>query len=215
MCVLLPPANVVCEGYVFTHVCHSVHRGGMRGCSGGACVVAPRGVRGCSQGGHACLGGSMCGKGGCAWHRGVCMAKGVCVGHAWQRGCAWWRGACVAKGGVHGEGGACVVKGGMHGMHPPTIYGQSLCGRYASYWNAYLFKNEKTKVVMCSGKYGRFSWEGWGWVSRGGYHPTPTGPRQGTWDIHPNPKPHPVCCLTLGTASTRWIKIDRVLILIH
>ena len=24
----LPPANVVCEGYVFTHVCHSVHRGG-------------------------------------------------------------------------------------------------------------------------------------------------------------------------------------------
>ena len=24
----LPPANEVCEGYVFTHVCHSVHRGG-------------------------------------------------------------------------------------------------------------------------------------------------------------------------------------------
>ena len=24
---LLPPANEVCEGYVFTHVCHSVHRG--------------------------------------------------------------------------------------------------------------------------------------------------------------------------------------------
>ena len=23
---LLPPANVVCEGYVFTPVCHSVHR---------------------------------------------------------------------------------------------------------------------------------------------------------------------------------------------
>ena len=25
---LLPPANEVCEGYVFTYVCHSVHRGG-------------------------------------------------------------------------------------------------------------------------------------------------------------------------------------------
>ena len=37
---LLPPANEVCEGYVFTGVCHSVHRGGMHGCSGGACVVA-------------------------------------------------------------------------------------------------------------------------------------------------------------------------------
>ena len=29
----LPPANVVCEGYVFTPVCDSVNRGGMRGCS--------------------------------------------------------------------------------------------------------------------------------------------------------------------------------------
>ena len=42
---LLPPANEVCGGYVFTGVCHSVHRGGgMRGCTGGgfirgACVV--------------------------------------------------------------------------------------------------------------------------------------------------------------------------------
>ena len=26
--LLLPPANEVCEGYVFTCVCHSVHRGG-------------------------------------------------------------------------------------------------------------------------------------------------------------------------------------------
>ena len=32
---LLPPANEVYEGYVFTRVCHSVH--------GGACVVAPGG----------------------------------------------------------------------------------------------------------------------------------------------------------------------------
>ena len=53
----LPPANEVCEGYVFTGVClstgggvHGCSRGGMRGCSRGACVVAHRGgVHGCSQ----------------------------------------------------------------------------------------------------------------------------------------------------------------------
>ena len=28
----LPPANEVCEGYVFTPVCHSVHRGGLPQC---------------------------------------------------------------------------------------------------------------------------------------------------------------------------------------
>ena len=54
----LPPANVVCEGYVFTPVCDSVNRGG------GACVVAPGGgVCGCSGGrGHAWLL-----PGGCEW----------------------------------------------------------------------------------------------------------------------------------------------------
>ena len=45
MTALLPPSNVVCEGYVFTPVCDSVNRGGggVRGCSGGACMVAPGG----------------------------------------------------------------------------------------------------------------------------------------------------------------------------
>ena len=33
-CVLLPPANEVCEGYVFTPVCHSVHRGCIPACNG-------------------------------------------------------------------------------------------------------------------------------------------------------------------------------------
>ena len=28
MVQFLPPANEVCEGYVFTRICHSVHRGG-------------------------------------------------------------------------------------------------------------------------------------------------------------------------------------------
>ena len=45
-----------------TTVCHSVHRGGMRGCSGGACVVA--------LGGHAWLlqeGACVVALGGNAW----------------------------------------------------------------------------------------------------------------------------------------------------
>ena len=91
----LPPANVVCEGYVFTPVCDSVNRGGgMCGFIWGACVVL--------FGGHAWFY-----LGGCAWfHLG---------GHVWfyLGGCAWFysgacvvlfRGACVVL-----FGGACVV----------------------------------------------------------------------------------------------------------
>ena len=70
--VLLPPANEVCEGYVFTPVCQSF-------CSQGASVHG----RGC-----ACMAGGVCGR-GCAW-------QGVCV-HG--RGCAWQGGGtCVAGG---------------------------------------------------------------------------------------------------------------------
>ena len=58
--VLLPPANVLCEGYVFTPVCQSF-------CSqGGTCIAG--GVRG--RGVH--------GRGVCVHGRGVCVA-GVCV----------------------------------------------------------------------------------------------------------------------------------------
>ena len=48
--LLLPPANEVCAGYVFTRVCHSVHGGGglgpgwrLRGLArdGGVCVCRP------------------------------------------------------------------------------------------------------------------------------------------------------------------------------
>ena len=37
---LLPPAMKLGQGYVFTGVCDSVHRGGMPGYSRGVCVVA-------------------------------------------------------------------------------------------------------------------------------------------------------------------------------
>ena len=64
--LLLPPANEVCKGYVFT---------GVRLSSGG--------------GGRAWQGVYMAG--GHAW-QGVCMAWGACVagGCAWQGGHAWW-----------------------------------------------------------------------------------------------------------------------------
>ena len=116
---LLPPANVVCEGYVFTPVCDSVNGKGVRGCSrGGACVVAP--------------GAGVCGKGGRAWQRGGMRGKG---------GMRCERGVCMAKGGMRGEGGGVHGEGGCAWYAPPRPprYGRSLRGRYASYWNAFLF----------------------------------------------------------------------------
>ena len=110
-------------------------RGGMRGCSGGACVVALRGVRGCSGGMHGCSRGGVwllrgmcgCSQGGCAWLLG---------GHAWLLlgGVCGCLGVCVvARGGIHGCSG-----GGMHGCSRDTEI-RSMSGRYASYWNAFLF----------------------------------------------------------------------------
>ena len=106
---LLPPANEVCEGYVFTGVCLST--GG-----GVACVVGGVSGRGaCVAGEGAC----MHGRGACKHGRGACVAGGCAwQGHAWQGaciagGCAW-QGAYMA-GGMHGGGGMCGG-GGMHGM---------------------------------------------------------------------------------------------------
>ena len=77
--LLLLPANVVCEGYVFTPVCDSVNGGGQ-----------------------------------CAW-----LLRGVCV---------------VAPGGR-----AWLLRdGGMRGIQQDTEI-RSMSGRYASYWNAFLF----------------------------------------------------------------------------
>ena len=88
----------------------------MRGSSGGACMVAPRGgMHGCSRG--ACMvalggGGGVC---GCSW--GACMvfARGVCMvfpgGHVWFS----WGGACVGYNKI-----------------------RLMSRRYTSYWNAFL-----------------------------------------------------------------------------
>ena len=99
---LLPPANEVCEGYVFTGVCLST--GGVCGDGGGGHVWWGAYVAMC-----------VCG-GGHVWWGGPCVAGG----HVWQggmhgRGYVCGRGACMAgeacmAGGMHGRG-ACMVGG--------------------------------------------------------------------------------------------------------
>ena len=103
------------QGKVIFYTCLSVHREG------------------------ACMVGSMCGGGacvvGCVHGRGACVARGA--GMARERGHAWWEtcmGVYVARGAMHGRG-ACMVAGGMRGRRDGHC-----CGRYASYWNAFLFK---------------------------------------------------------------------------
>ena len=134
--------------------CLSVHRGGMCGCSWGACVVAPGGgMRGCSGGCVWLL------PGGCAWLLGG-RAWLLLGGHAWllpgghawllPGGCAWLlRGACMVapRGGMRG----CSL-GGMRGCSGGGMRGcswwlhvffdeiRSMSGRYASYWNAFVFE---------------------------------------------------------------------------
>ena len=155
---LLPPANVVCEGYVFTPVCDSVNRGrrawllrgvGGRGCSGGEGVHVWLLQGGCAW----LLRGGMCGcSGGHVWLLwGVCMVApgGACVvvpGGAWllqggggMRGCS--RGhVWLLWGGVHGEGGACVAKGGMCGkgghvwQRGACVAKGGMCGKGGHAW---------------------------------------------------------------------------------
>ena len=102
--------------------------------AGGACMVAR---------GHVWLQGGTCvvvgGIHGC-WE-GMCCCQG---GHAWLlggvHGC--WGACMVAKGGMYGCKGACVVAGGCAWLWGACIgYDEirSMSGRYASYWNAFLF----------------------------------------------------------------------------
>ena len=91
--MFLPPANEVCEGYVFT----------LSFCPQGACVVV-----GGVHGRGACVRG-VHGGGGHVWWV-ACMARGACMagGHTWQGG-MHGRGACMAgghawQGGMHGRG---------------------------------------------------------------------------------------------------------------
>ena len=98
--------------------CLSVHnRGGMHGCSGGACVVAPGGVHGCSGGCAWLLGGMR----GCSGGACVVALGGMC-GFFWGQHVFFWGGVC----------------GFFRGIGYDEI--QSMSGRYASYWNAFLLE---------------------------------------------------------------------------
>ena len=67
------------------------------------------------------------------------MAKGGCM----------VKGVCMVNGCVCGEGGGCMV------CTPPMRYDRSMRGRYASYWNAFLFF---TKVeFQYQGKWSRLN----------------------------------------------------------
>ena len=134
----LPPANVVCEGYVFTRVCHSVHKGG-----------------GCYPSMH------------CRWYTSTpcSRSRGVISQHALQVSRPTPSGEVEGDLGggspgphprgkfrvsqVHTQGGLQAHTWGCLQDHtcgvsipacteadtPPDGY---CCGRYASYWNAFL-----------------------------------------------------------------------------
>ena len=108
------------------------------GC-GGVCMVA---------GGPAWLQGSMHGCGG------VCMVAGDmhgCIGHALLQGAYVVAGGMLGCRGVHGcQGRGCAwLLGGMCGCQGVCVVAWGACigydeirsmsGRYASYWNAFLF----------------------------------------------------------------------------
>ena len=136
--LLLPPANVVCEGYVFTPVCDSVNRGGMCGCSlwgGGSMRGFILGGAWFYLGGHAWFFSGACvvffgGRGMCGFIQGVCMV--LFRGYMVLFGeCAWFY-----------SGGVCgFIWGGRAWFFSFFGYNEiwSMSGRYASYWNAYLF----------------------------------------------------------------------------
>ena len=115
-----------CEGYVFTGVCLSTvgvsAPGGV--CSGGVCS------------GGVCSGGCVCSGGGDVCSRGVSALGGVCsgVGGVCSRGvCSGGllRGVSV-PGGLSAPGGGCLL------CTEATGRDGHCCGRYASYWNAFL-----------------------------------------------------------------------------
>ena len=124
---LLPAANEVCEGYVFTRVCQSFYsQGGMHAqgmCMPGGMHAQMGGMHawghvwlGHAYGGHACWAGHPC-PAGCAWLGGV---------HAW----GYEYGGPVCPGGVHAQG-VCMPRGSMRAMHTPhwsdtTRYGRSM-----------------------------------------------------------------------------------------
>ena len=116
----LPPTNVVCEGYVFTRVCHSAHRGVcMLFLAGGASMLFFRGACMLFFGGHACFFGGACMlffQGACMLFSGghACFFPGGMHAFFWGGMHAFFRGACVLFSGGHAcffWGRACFFSG--------------------------------------------------------------------------------------------------------
>ena len=112
--ISLPPANEVWGKVICLQVCVCLQGGAIPACIAGgipACLAA--GLQGGLQA-HT-QGGSW---GGSAW--GV-PAPGRCLVLGW---------GCLVL------GGGCLLRGGCLVEIPPDSY---CCGRYASYWNAFLY----------------------------------------------------------------------------
>ena len=71
---------------------------------------------------------------------GGCLVPVGCLvqGGAWSWGGAWSRGVWSRGEGMPGPGGSLVLGGGAWWRPPLDGY---CCGRYASYWNAFLFNS--------------------------------------------------------------------------
>ena len=120
----------VARGHAWQGACMAVGHAWWGVCvAEGACMAEGVCVAGGMHGGGCVWQGGVCGRGGHAWQGGVCVAGGMHGG-----GCVWQGGVCVA-GGMHGRGDMCGTN------TPPARYYEiwSMSGRYASYWNAYLF----------------------------------------------------------------------------
>ena len=103
--------------------------GGMRGSGGHAWLQGGmHGCRGGMQGTCMVAGGCMVAWGWCAWLQGGMHG---CGGHVWLQE------ACMVAGGCGCEG-VCMVAGGVCVGYDKI---RSMSGRYASYWNAFLFSN--------------------------------------------------------------------------
>ena len=186
--ILLPPANEVCEGYVFTGVCLSTQGGacmvapggcmvapgggGMHGCYRGVCMVAAGGLCGCSQG---CVHG--CSRGRNAW-----------LIHGDMHGCSRGRHAWLLHGDIHGcSWGACMVAAGGHAWLLPEACvvapgGVRGCSQGGHMW---LFLGKC--VWLLPGGHAWFLWGGLHGCSRGMCMVAPRGacvvaPRGHAWD---------------------------------
>ena len=161
MALFLPPANEVWGKVIFLHQFVILFTGGVCGCSGGVCVVAPGGhawllqrgacvvawggMCGCSRGACVVLFGEPCVVllGGCAWfYLGGCAWFYSGGMHGFIQGgvCGFIRGACMVL-----FGGACVV----FSVFSDTMrYGQSAGGTHPTGMHScFINMNRKHKSV--------------------------------------------------------------------